>query len=213
MKQDIPSPNGLGPADGNGLRPYLKPLSMLTAIFFINFISRIIQAPLMPTIEDQLHLNHGEAGSLFLTLSIGYFIALFGTSFICAYISHRRMILFSISVLGVALLATSASTGLWGLRLSLLGVGMAAGLYLPSGIATLTHLIDNRHWGKAIAIHEIAPNLSFVAAPLVAEVILAAFSWRLAFGVLGVLALAMAAMYLRFMNKTLVVCHRIRRRN
>jgi NNP family nitrate/nitrite transporter-like MFS transporter len=75
---------------------------------------------------------------------------------------------------------------------------MAAGLYLPSGIATLTHLIESRQWGKAIAIHEIAPNLSFVAAPLVAEVILAAFSWRLAFAVLGAAALGLAAIYFRF---------------
>jgi NNP family nitrate/nitrite transporter-like MFS transporter len=198
MRDDAPSRNGFPDEQGNGLAPFLKPLLMLTSIFFLNFISRIIQAPLMPIIEAQLHLSHGGAGSLFLTISIGYFITLVGSSFICAYISHKRMILLSISLLGVALLATSVSTGLWGLRISLLGLGMAAGLYLPSGIATLTHLIESRHWGKAIAIHEIAPNLSFVAAPLVAEVILAAFSWRLAFAVLGAAALGLAAIYFRF---------------
>lgn len=198
MKQDTPIQDGRFDAGSNALVPYLKPLLMLTSIFFVNFLSRIIQAPLMPIIEDQLHLSHGAAGSLFLTISIGYFLTLVASSFICAYISHKRMILLSISVLGVALLATSSSTGLWGLRFSLFGLGMAAGLYLPSGIAALTNLIDHRHWGKAIAIHEIAPNLSFVAAPLLAEIMLSAFSWRLAFAVLGVAALVLAAMYYRF---------------
>jgi NNP family nitrate/nitrite transporter-like MFS transporter len=198
MRDEAPIPGARQDAGSRGLVVYLNPLLMLTSIFFVNFISRIIQAPLMPIIEEQLQLSHGGAGSLFLTISIGYFITLVGSSFICAYISHKRMILLSISLLGLALLATSASKGLWGLRISLLGLGMAAGLYLPSGIATLTHLIDSRHWGKAIAIHEIAPNLSFIAAPLVAEVILAAFSWRLAFAVLGVAALALAAVYFRF---------------
>ena len=78
------------------------------------------------------------------------------------------------------------------------GLGMAAGLYLPSGIATLTTLVDMRHWGKAIAIHELAPNLSFVTAPLVAEAILAWFSWRLAFALLGIAALGLAAVFYRY---------------
>ena len=189
-----------GPGSGQdpGMAAHIKPLLLLTSIFFINFMARIIQAPLMPIIEEQLQISHAAAGSLFLTISIGYFISLVGSSFICAFLSHRRMILLSVSVLGLALIATSASTGLWGLRFSLLGLGLAAGLYLPSGIATLTSMIDHRHWGKAIAIHEIAPNLSFISAPMVAEIILALFSWRLAFAVLGVAALSLAAVFLRF---------------
>jgi NNP family nitrate/nitrite transporter-like MFS transporter len=61
---------------------------------------------------------------------------------------------------------------------------MAAGFYLPSGIATVTELVRPEHWGKAIAIHELAPNLGFVIAPLLAEALLGFFSWR------GVLFLA-----------------------
>ena len=67
---------------------------------------------------------------------------------------------------------------MWTLRITLLLLGAAAGLYLPSGIATLTELISPRHWGKAIAIHELAPNLAFVAAPLLAELIMMRFPWR-----------------------------------
>ena len=198
MKQDNINPTGDGSTADSYLSGHMTPLVLLTAIFFINFMSRIIQAPLMPIIEEQLQLSHGVAGSLFLTISIGYFISLVSSSFVCAYLTHKRTILLSITILGLALLATSASTGLLGLRLSLLGIGLAAGLYLPSGIATLTHLIDNRHWGKAIAIHEIAPNLSFIAAPLVAEAILALFSWRLAFALLGIGALILSVVFYRF---------------
>jgi NNP family nitrate/nitrite transporter-like MFS transporter len=64
---------------------------------------------------------------------------------------------------------------------------MAAGLYLPSGIATITGLVNPKDWGKAIAIHELAPNLGFVAAPLLSEVLLGWTSWR---GVLMILGIA-----------------------
>jgi NNP family nitrate/nitrite transporter-like MFS transporter len=57
-------------------------------------------------------------------------------------------------------------------------LGAGAGLYLPSGIATLTGLVAPRHWGKAIAIHELAPNLDFVTAPLLSEALLNWTSWR-----------------------------------
>ena len=52
------------------------------------------------------------------------------------------------------------------MRTGLYALGLAAGLYMPSAIATITALVDQRHWGKAIAIHELAPNLAFFTGPL-----------------------------------------------
>ena len=76
-------------------------------------------------------------------------------------------------------------------------LGMAAGLYLPSGIATLTDLIKPQHWGKALAIHDIAPNSSIVAAPLIAEAIMTRYSWRIAFVFFGLAALVMGPLFAR----------------
>jgi NNP family nitrate/nitrite transporter-like MFS transporter len=74
-------------------------------------------------------------------------------------------------------------------------LGLAAGLYLPSGIATLTDFVGQRHWGKAIAIHELAPNLSFVAAPLFAEAALIWTSWRGALVLLGIAAVLITLVF------------------
>ena len=165
-------------ATGTSLRLELVPLLLLTGIFFLNFIARIILAPLMPTIENDLGIGHGEAGSLFLVISSGYFISLLGAGFLSARLTHRKTIILSATTVGVALLGISFCDSLWEMRLGLFILGMAAGLYLPSGIATLTALISSRNWGKGIAIHELAPNLSFVAAPLISEALLQWFSWR-----------------------------------
>jgi NNP family nitrate/nitrite transporter-like MFS transporter len=179
-------------------RAQVGPILFFTSIFFLNFLSRIILAPLMPTIEADLGIGHGEAGSLFLLSSIGYFSSLLGSGFFAARLTHRKMIVVSSVALGLALLGISASKGLWGVRIGLLLLGGAAGIYLPSAIATLTGLVSPRHWGKALAIHELAPNLSFVAAPLISEGLLAYFSWRGVLGLLGCGSLALALAFARF---------------
>ncbi|MBT8369019.1 MAG: MFS transporter, partial [Deltaproteobacteria bacterium] len=63
---------------------------------------------------------------------------------------------------------------------------------------TLTTLFKIRHWGKALSIHELAPNLSFFMAPLIVEAVLYWFSWRTVFMVLGFAALALAVVFARF---------------
>ncbi|MCK8602097.1 MFS transporter [Desulfoferrobacter suflitae] len=158
--------------------PKLIPLFFLTTIFFTNFFARIIASPLMPSIEADLHVNHSQAGVLFLVIAAGYFVTLAGSGFVSCRLTHRRTIILSALVLGLAFVATSFSNTLSGMSIGLLVVGMATGLYLPSGIATLTSLISPQHWGKAIGVHELAPNTAFVIAPLVAELFLSWFSWR-----------------------------------
>ncbi len=176
----------------------LTPLLLLTSIFFVNFISRIVLAPLMPRVKSDLSLSHAEAGSLFFLISLGYFTTLLASGFISSRLTHRKTIMFSSIALGIALISTSLSTGIWGMRLGLIALGMATGPYLPSALAIMTTLFKTHHWGKALAIHELAPNLSFVLAPVVAEIVLYWFSWRTVFMVFGFGALMLAAVFARF---------------
>ncbi|MGZ3535279.1 MAG: MFS transporter [Thermodesulfobacteriota bacterium] len=170
-------------------RSQLSPIFFLVEIFFLNFMSRIILSPLLPTVERDLKIGHEEAGSLFFLISFGYCIMLLGSSFISSRLNHRRTIILSTVVVGGALLFVGLSRQFWMVRIGLFALGMAAGLYLPSGIATLTELANPRHWGKAISIHEMAPNLSFVMAPLIAEMLLGFFSWQGIFTLFGIVSI------------------------
>jgi NNP family nitrate/nitrite transporter-like MFS transporter len=100
--------------------------------------------------------------------------------------------------LGVALLVVCFASSLWPIRIGLLTIGFAAGLYMPSAIATITSLIAQPHWGKAIAVHELAPNVAFFTAPFVAELFLNFATWRMALGFLGVASICLSVGYLRF---------------
>ena len=193
------SPEGNLAGNGNApFRSYLPPILFLVSLFFLNFIARIIPAPLLPAIENDLGIGHTQAGSLFLIISSGYFITLLGSGFISSRISHKNTIALSAIALGLTLIITSFSTNLWAIRAGLLFTGMASGLYLPSGLATLTSLVPCKDWGKAIAVHELAPNLSFVAAPLIAEALLLFLPWRGVFFLIGIFSAIMGCAYARF---------------
>ncbi|MBT8363919.1 MAG: MFS transporter, partial [Deltaproteobacteria bacterium] len=135
MKHSATGPNSddKQPQARETFRAQLTPLLLLTSIFFVNFMSRIILAPLMPGVKSELALSHAEAGSLFLLISLGYFTTLLLSGFISSRLTHRKIIMFSCIAVGLALLLTSFSTGLWGMRLGLVALGMAAGPYMPSG--------------------------------------------------------------------------------
>ena len=178
--------------------PQVGPVVFLAAIFLINFIARIILSPLLPTIEKELGISHGQAGSFFFLISAGYVIGLIGSGFLASRLSHRITIVMSTAGVGLALLALSVVSGLGTMRLGLFSLGFASGLYIASAIATITSLIERPHWGKAIAVHELAPNLSFFAGPFVAELFLRWSTWRLALGCLGVVSLIVSVAYWRF---------------
>ncbi|PIU50472.1 MAG: MFS transporter [Desulfobacterales bacterium CG07_land_8_20_14_0_80_52_14] len=173
-------------------------LFLLTSIFFINFMARIVLSPLLPDVEADLDIRHSQAGSLFLIISSGYFVSLLGSSFFSARFSHRQTVLVSGSAVGLALIGISINLGFDGTRIALFFIGLGAGLYLPSAIVMITSTFHSRHWGKAIAIHELAPNIGFVAAPFISEAVMRYFSWRGVFFILGLTSLMQVGLFLKF---------------
>ena len=174
------------------------PILFITGIFLLNFLSRIILAPLMPAIENDLGIGHGEAGRLFMWISIGYSVALLGSSTISSRINHRTTIISSSIAIGIALIGIAMSISFTQLYLGLMVLGLAAGVYLPSGISTITALTNRKHWGKAIAIHELAPSLAFIAAPFISEVCMNYCSWRGVLLIIGIVSILSGLSFIFF---------------
>ena len=170
-------------------------------IFFLNMLSRVGLAPLLPDIGHELNLSHTAAGSLWLVGSVGYGSGLFGSTFISARICHKHQIVLSSVAVGTSLLVLSITSNLWSLRGTLIVLGIAGGLYLPSGVATLTSLIDRQHWGKVLSFHQLAPNLAYICSPLLAELFLRQHPWRFTLAVYGVAAL-LAGLLFQLLGKT-----------
>jgi MFS transporter, NNP family, nitrate/nitrite transporter len=60
----------------------IGPVLFATLIFFLTFVARVLISPLMPENEELLGISHVQSGSLFLFMSMGYFVALIGSWYI-----------------------------------------------------------------------------------------------------------------------------------
>lgn len=169
----------------------MAPILTLAGIFFFNFLARFIWGPLLPNIEGDLGISHAQGGSLFFMINVGYFIGLFLSGHISSRLNHHKTIVISCISCGVALLGAMVAWTLPLLLGALILIGLTAGFYLPSGLASMTYRLEPRNFGKAFAFHEISPSLGFILGPLVAETLLNWGSWRgalwpVAFGLIAV---------------------------
>ncbi|MFH0730148.1 MAG: MFS transporter [Pseudomonadota bacterium] len=167
----------------------------LAWLFYLGFVTRVMFAPLMPAIEKDLGIGHSEAGSLFLMLSLGYLMAPLCSGFLSSRFNHRGNLGASAWCVGLALLPFGFVNAFWALRVLPLIIGLAAGVHLPSAIATITAEVRKQDWGKALSVHQAAPPLAFVTAPLIASLLLNWFSWRYVLISWAALALSSALAY------------------
>lgn len=160
------------------LRNRLTPIALLTLIFFLNILARFVWGPLLVNIEKELGINHAGAGALFIYITVGYFFGMVASGVLSHKINHRKTIILSCYICGILLVLTSFSGSFLIFRIMLACIGASAGLYLPSGIASLTYNLDEKDYGKAFAIHEISPSLALVAGPILVAFATGTGSWR-----------------------------------
>ena len=180
------------------LKAMIGSIIFLTLLFFLTFISRFIFSPLMPSIGHDLNLTHGQAGSIFLIGSVGVFMGSLVSGFVSSRINHRGTLVISMFGVALALFACTFLASLWTIRVSMLALGIAAGLNLPSNMATITAIVNQQDWGKALAIQQMAPPLSLILGPLLSVLLLIWFSWRIPLASIAVISLVIGFVLMRF---------------
>ncbi len=173
----------------------LPALLLLAAVFLLNFISRVIFSPLLPVIQKDMHLAHAVAGSFFLVISSGYFVSILFSGTVSSRLGHKRTIVLSAVVSGLMLSLIGFSDTALSMRIGLFFLGYGAGLYLQSGLATISYLVPAAYLARGMAVHELAPNIGFVTAPLLCGLMLQYFSWREGLQLLGVVLGCMGMIY------------------
>ncbi len=176
----------------------LPGLVLVSCIFLLNFLSRIVLSPLMPAMEQSMGFSHAEAGRTFLFLAVGVAAGLLLNGHVSRRLTHRLTIVVSAVSLGLLMVLASLSPDLVVLQATVALYGLGAGLYLPSGIATVTSLVKPADWGKALSVHELAPNMSFILGPLLAELSLHLASWRTCLAGLGLVLIVSGLAFARF---------------
>ncbi len=169
----------------------------LTLVFFLTFISRFIFSPLLPVISGELNISTGQAGSIFLISSIGFFIGALSSGFVSSRINHKGTLTLSIFSVSIALVICISFTSLATIRLAMLVIGIAAGFNLPSITAIITAIVSRPDWGKALAVQQLAPPSSLILGPLLVVFVLNWFSWRVLMGGIAVFVFLIAITLLK----------------
>lgn len=178
----------------HSFRQALPWTAFVALMFTLNYMARTALSPLLVPLENGLGVGHAQATSLLLIQAVGFSLTQFLCGFTLSRILPYRMVAFSVFTSGLCLMSMAFVTTLTQASIVFLLFGAAAGLYFPAGMATLASLVKPENWGKAVAIHELAPNTSFIILPLLAELALRHTDWRGAFTMLGgALALGGAA--------------------
>ncbi|WP_163339641.1 MFS transporter [Desulfopila sp. IMCC35008] len=184
-----------GGEDGLPFATVLRALLFLALIFFLNFTSRVVFSPLLPVVSGELGLDYLDSGSFFFFISAGYFVSILLSGHVSSRLGHTPTVALSSCLSGVMLLVLASCTSFTTLRLGLVGIGMTAGLYFPSGLATIGRMVPSGYLARGMAIHELAPSLSFVLTPLLCGAALPFISWRQGLVVLGCILMVVGALY------------------
>lgn len=179
------------------LQEALPHVLILAVMAFFSMYARTVLSPLLVPIQLDLGIGPARATRLFLPLSILYSLAMLFSGFLVERIEHRTNISLSITVLGLGLLVLSVSRSFRMMAIAFGMIGAGAGVYVPSGVSTVTALVDDRIRGKAVSFHELGPNSSFVVAPLVVAALGSIGGWRLVPAASGALAILCAVLFAR----------------
>ena len=158
----------------------MKPLlvALFWCLWLLNFSSRMVLSPVLPLIEDQLQLSHGQAGSLFSFVAVGYTITSVLSGLISLRTGYKRAILTSNVIVIAALFFLQYATSYLSLALLMLFIGIGTGLYMPSVVPIITSTFHRQTWGKAIAIVDTGASVSIFLVPILAVIALRLFYWR-----------------------------------
>ncbi len=171
---------------------------LLVWVFFMTFVARTILSPLLLEVEVALEITRAQGGALFLFISVGLMGTMLLSGVFLQRIEHHTAIAASGVLAAAGLLILSASGSVLPFRVGLFVIGAGAGLYLPSGMTTLTDVVHYRQWGRAIALHELGPIFGLAAAPFLAELALRFGNWRALMVILSAVALAASLAFWRF---------------
>jgi MFS family permease len=170
------------------------------AIGFINWAHALDHFVMLifPTVVIELEVVYGRSYSDLIALGTASFIAFGLFSLPAGWLADRwsrrnMMVAFYVGA-GASLLGAALAPSLWALAIALFALGLFAAIYHPVGTAMLIEKATVR--GRTFAFNGVCGNLGVALAAGTTAVLTAAFSWRGAFLLPGLICIATGAAYL-----------------
>lgn len=175
----------------------LLPLFIFWCLWFLNFSTRTVFSPILPLIEDNLSLSHGEAGGFFASLSIGYGLTLLIAGRFASVWGYKKMVVTGFIGTGLVFIALQWAESYFAFHMLFFLLGIATGTYLPSILPIITETYEYKYWGKAIGFHDSAASVSFFSIPILMTSGLHFLPWRRLILILGIASLLLSIYFWR----------------
>lgn len=122
-----------------------------------------------------------------------------GTGLICFLTNHikpRTLIVLIITCVSCSLIVISFAKTFFQICVLSCIMGFCAGCYLTPALSTLSELVKDKIWNKAVALHELAPPLGMLGSPLIAELMIGhGGNWRSVLLTIGIFGLCCAILF------------------
>jgi MFS family permease len=156
-----------------------------------------------PTVVIELAVVYDRSYAALIALATGSFVAFGLFSLPAGWLadrwSRRNMMVGFYVGCGASLIAASLAPSLYVLGFALFALGIFAAIYHPVGTAMVLENAVQR--GRTLAFNGVCGNLGVSLAAGITAMLTAAFSWRGAFFVPGVICVATGAVYLWVMRE------------
>ncbi len=154
-------------------------------------------AALLPFVKEGLGLNYLQSGLLLSAYTITSGISQFLGGWIGDRFRRHVIIAVGLGGVGLTTLAVGLSPAYYPMLAILVIMGIFAGAYHPSALATLSGSFEATRRGKAIALHVVGGSIGFTVGPILGGLIAELLGWRFAFIILSLPALAAVPLILK----------------
>lgn len=142
-------------------------------------IDRFLISTMFPTIARDLHLGYGDIGTIAGSLSIAWGISALLMGNLADRIGHRTVLVGALIIFSILIGASGLATGLMGLVLVRVIMGLADGAYTPAGIAATIQASPPERHGRNLGISQMTLSLFGLGfSPLIVAALLHVINWR-----------------------------------
>jgi sugar phosphate permease len=172
-----------------------KVLGLLCIMYFITYMDRVNVATAGSAFRTELHLSNTELGLVFSAFAYPYLVFQIIGGWCADRFGARIMLTLCGIVWAGATIMTGLASGLTSLIVARLLLGLGEGATFPTATRAMARWLPRAKAGFAQGITHASARMGNAVTPPLVAALMAAFSWRGAFIIIGVVSLAWALVW------------------